>query len=40
MEVCAEAEDVVVAHERVVEGGAGVEVIGWADDGFMVYCDL
>jgi hypothetical protein len=40
VEVGAEAEDVVVAHERVVEGGAGVEVVGWTDYVVMIYCDL
>ena len=38
-EVGTEAEDVMVARERVIEGGVGIEVVGWTDDGVMVYCD-
>ena len=41
VEVGAEAEDVMVAHEGVVERrGFGIEVIGWTDDGVMVNRDL
>ena len=34
MKVDTEAEDVVIAHEGVVEGDVGLDVVGWA--GLMV----